>query len=57
MDMSKSFIYEHKKYFLWVEVVFDKFHIKKSLNKAIDKVRKQEVVHNDTLKKNKIFMA
>lgn len=53
MDMSKSFISGQKEYFSWAEVVFDKFHIKKALNEAIDKVRKQEVVHNETLKKTK----
>jgi len=53
MDMSKSFISGQKEYFSWAEVVFDKFHIKKSLNKAVDQVRKQEVAHNDTLKKTK----
>ena len=53
MDMSKSFISGQKEYFSWAEVVFDKFHIKKSLNKAVDNVRKQEVIHNETLKKTK----
>ena len=53
MDMSKSFISGQKEYFSWVEVVFDKFHIKKGLNEAIDKVRKKEVVNNESLKKTK----
>jgi len=53
MDMSKSFISGQKEYFSWAEVVFDKFHIKKALNEAINKVRKQEVVCNETLKKTK----
>ena len=53
MDMSKSFISGQKEYFSWAEVVFDKFHIKKALNEAVDKVRKQEVVSNETLKKTK----
>ena len=53
MDMSKSFISGQKEYFSWAEVVFDKFHIKKSLNEAVNKVRKQEVATNETLKNTK----
>lgn len=53
MDMSKSFISGQKEYFSWAEVVFDKFHIKKAINKAVDKVRKQEVTYNESLKNTK----
>lgn len=53
MDMSRSFIAGQQMYFSNAEVVFDHFHIKNGLNESIDKVRKQEVAHNDKLKKTK----
>lgn len=53
MDMSKSFISGHKTYFSHVELYFDRFHIKKALNKAVDDVRKQEVTSNSILKNTK----
>lgn len=53
MDMSKSYISGQKLYFSSAEVIFDKFHIKKGINDAVDKVRKTEVVYNYKLKKSK----
>ena len=53
MDMSKSFIAGKEFYFPTAEVVFDRFHIKKGLNEAIDTVRKQEVKSNESLKETK----
>ena len=53
MDMSKSYISGQKEHFPGAEVFFDKFHIKKGINEAVDKVRKQEVVHTENLKKTK----
>jgi len=53
MDMSKSFISGKEEYFTNAEVVFDRFHIKKGLNEAIDTVRKQEVKTNEVLKETK----
>lgn len=49
MDMSRSYISGQKFYFPNVNVVFDRFHIKKGLNKAIDTVRKQEVKKNENI--------
>lgn len=53
MDMSKSYIAGQKSYFAHSEVVFDRFHIKKGLNEAVDKVRKSEVSEFEILKKSK----
>jgi transposase len=53
MDMSKSYKAGREEYFPHTEVVFDRFHIKKGLNEAIDKVRKQEIGHSENLKKTK----
>ena len=43
MDMSKSYKAGWAEYFSHTEIIFDRFHIKKGLNEAIDKVRKSEV--------------
>ena len=53
MDMSKSFKAGCEQYFSHCEIVFDRFHIKMGLNKAIDKVRKMEVGQVEKLKKTK----
>jgi transposase len=53
MDMSKSYIAGRKAYFIMADEVFDRFHIKKALNGAIDKVRKQEVKDCEELKRTK----
>lgn len=53
MDMSRSFISGSQEYFSAAKIVFDKFHIKKALNEAVDKVRKKEVVNCEQLKKTK----
>ena len=53
MDMSKSYQAGKNEYFAHAEIVFDKFHIKKGLNKSIDDLRKQEVSYTDELKKTK----
>ncbi|OFY83586.1 MAG: hypothetical protein A2275_00310 [Bacteroidetes bacterium RIFOXYA12_FULL_35_11] len=50
MDMGKGYISGHQIYFSSAELVFDKFHIKKALNEQVDRVRKQEVKQNETLK-------
>jgi transposase len=46
MDMSTSFISGAKEHFPEADIIFDKFHIIKSLNEALDEVRKAE--HNNT---------
>jgi len=53
MDLSVSYKAGQKEYFEKSEVVFDRFHIKKALNEAVDTVRKQEVAYSSELKKTK----
>lgn len=42
MDMSPSFIAGAKRYFPHVEVTYDKFHVMKIINTAIDETRRKE---------------
>lgn len=53
MDMSKSYKAGWQDYFPHTEIIFDRFHIKMGLNKAIDQVRKGEVGQLESLKKTK----
>jgi transposase len=53
MDMSKSYQAGQRDYFAGSAVVFDRFHIKKCLNKSIDTVRKNEVDNLNSLKNTK----
>ena len=53
MDMSQSFISGAKAYFPDAEITFDKFHIKKLLNEAVNKVRIDESNETELLKKTK----
>ncbi len=53
MDMSKSYQAGQKEYFAGAEIVFDRFHIKKCLNKAINTIRSEEVKTVESLKKTK----
>lgn len=48
-DMSPAFIKGVKTYLPKAEITFDKFHILKIINEAVDKVRKQEVSTNKLL--------
>jgi len=48
-DMSPAFIKGIKTYLPKAEITFDKFHILKIINEAVDKVRKQEVSTNKLL--------
>ena len=50
MDMSTSFIKGAKEYMTKAEVTFDKFHVVKLLNEAVDKVRRAESKQNPILK-------
>lgn len=50
MDMSPSFISAHGKYFRGASIVFDKFHIVKMLNEAMDKIRKADKADKKLLK-------
>jgi len=42
MDMSASFIAGARKYFPNVEITFDKFHVMKVINTAVDETRRKE---------------
>jgi len=55
MDMSKSYQAGQKENFAGAYVVFDRFHIKKGLNKAVNSVRKEEVKGVEELKKTKFI--
>lgn len=53
MDMSKSYRAGQKENFAHSDVSFDRFHIKKCLNKAINDIRNEEVKNVESLKKTK----
>jgi transposase len=56
-DMSPAFIKGIKENLPEAEITFDKFHIMKIINKAVDDVRKAEVKENEILKGTKyIFL-
>ncbi len=56
-DMSPAFIKGVKEELPEAKITFDKFHIIKIINKAVDKVRKAEVRENEILKGTKyIFL-
>lgn len=50
MDMSPSFISGYFEYFNHADLVFDKFHIVKMLNEALDNTRKAEHADKKLLK-------
>ena len=49
-DMSPAFISGIKDYFPNADITFDKFHIVKIINEAVDAVRREEVGENEVLK-------
>jgi len=53
LDMSTGYIAAYDRYFPDAELVFDRFHIMKKLNKAVDKVRKEDQKEFKALKKTK----
>jgi transposase len=53
MDMSPSFISGVSEYFPKAEIHFDRFHVVKLLNEAMDKVRQAERKEHDELKGHK----
>jgi transposase len=53
MDMSPSFISGSMKFFPEAEIHFDRFHVVKLLNEAMDKVRQSERKEHDELKGHK----
>jgi len=56
-DMSPAFIKGVEENLPNAAIVFDRFHVSKVINEAVDKVRKAEVVNNPILKSSKyIFL-
>ena len=53
IDLSPSFISGIKQYFPEASITFDRFHVVKLLNEAMDTVRKQERLEYDALKGHK----
>ena len=53
IDMSPAFISGCGKYIPDASITFDKFHVMKEVNKAMDELRKLERIGNDMLKKHK----
>ncbi len=53
IDMSKSFIKGFEESFVNAEITFDKFHTVAIINKAVDKVRRQEALTQPILKKSR----
>ena len=53
MDMSPAFIKGAEEHFPEAAITFDKFHVMKLMNKALDEVRRQEQKENSTLKKTR----
>jgi len=54
MDMSKSYISASTEYMENAEIVFDRFHIVKKMNEAVDNIRKQEqAICKEAFKKSK----
>ncbi len=52
-DMSPAFIKGVEENFSNAAITFDKFHIMKKINEAVDEVRRQEQVENEFLKKSR----
>lgn len=53
IDMSPAFISGCGKYLPNAAITFDKFHVMREVNKAMDELRKLERIGNDMLKKHK----
>lgn len=54
-DMSPAFIRGIEDYFPEAQITFDKFHVMKLVNEAVDEVRVEEQKHAPELKKTKYF--
>jgi len=53
IDMSPAFIKGAEEHFPKAEITFDKFHVMKIINKAVDEVRKAEVEEQEILRGQK----
>jgi transposase len=52
-DMSSAFISGIEQYFPKAQITFDKFHVMKMVNEAVDEVRREEQKEVDELKKSR----
>lgn len=52
-DMSPAYISGIEAYFRYASITFDRFHVMKLMNEAIDQVRREEQVHNANLKRTR----
>jgi transposase len=52
-DMSSAFISGIESNFENADITFDRFHVMKLMNEAIDQVRRQEQAHNASLKRTR----
>lgn len=57
MDMSTAYISGAKKYLPTASVTFDKFHVIKQLNEAIDTVRRNETCAKPLFKRFTIYLV
>ena len=53
MDMSKSYISAASETMKQADIIFDRFHIVKKLNEAVDKIRRQEQKEHHELRKTR----
>lgn len=53
MDMSRSYIAAVNEYMCETDIVFDRFHIVKKMNEAVDQIRRSEQKKYDELKKTR----
>jgi transposase len=53
MDMSRSYISAATEMMNQADIIFDRFHIVKKLNEAVDKIRRKEQKEHDELKKTR----
>ena len=53
MDMSKSYIRASRNYLPQAAIIFDRFHISKLLNEAVDQVRREEQLEYSELRKTR----
>lgn len=53
MDMSKSYISAVSETMEQADIIFDRFHIVKKLNEAVDSIRRQEQKEHDELRKTR----
>lgn len=53
IDLSKAYIRACKDHLPNAKIVFDRFHLQKLLNQAVDQVRREDQKHNQALKRSR----